>query len=425
MRIAWAPILACVLSIGPRAAHSGDVAPGPVLRTTVGTVAIGDYKEDRISFELVRSDQKFSLDPRRVASADEIFKALQDSANTSKSVSVHYFVEGASFAVGDSKPTYVVHDITYDERTIEAEQSAPAGSATVPSSERDLAASSLAKGIALAGDPDTANARKALSVAVASNALETALKVLALKTRSRLSADEALANWPAGAKRDELLFASLQDARAWQKLAPNDFDAAEAIAGGLVSLGAYDEGIALYRDIIAKSPDDYFWSEMRIEAAYRALGQVDKALAELDAVAKHGEGSGMAFHYHRGRALIDSGRYEDAVAEYNAGLREQPDYSGAFLQRSCALARLGRLQDAIVNYKEYMKVSQQYGHDVARAPGLKHDDERSSEVVRDLAELFAKDPVAKTDIPCVGRWDWGEAKRERSVLLPAVSVAKP
>jgi len=385
----------------------------------VGIVSTGDYKEAGVSFELVRIDQKFMVDPRLVPAADDIFKALQDSANTSKSISVHYFVDGAYFGARDSKPTYLVHDITYEGKTIVAEQALPSTGLITAPTARDSAASSLAKGIALAGDPDTAEARKALSDAFASDALEPALKSLAFKTRSRLGRDEALASWPPGAKRDEFLYASLQDAQAWQKLAPDDFDAQEDVASALIELGAYDEGIALYREIMTKAPDQFFWSEMRIEAAYRTLGQVDKSLAELDAVVKHGDGSGMAYHYHRGRALIDAGRFEDAVAEYNAGLKEQPDYGGAFLQRSCALARLGRLQDAIIDYRQYVKANDAYGHDVARAPGLKYDDERAESALRALAELFAKNPVAQTDIPCVGNWDWGEAKRGRSTLLPA------
>jgi tetratricopeptide (TPR) repeat protein len=413
MRLVFRAVFAVALLSSPALAD-------PVLRTTLGVVDGGGQDGGRFWFELDRIDQRFVLDLREVAAMDEVVKALKASTATGRAVSVHYFVDGATFGMGESKPSFIVHDITYDGHNIAAEQTLPAQAAGPAPSDRDKAAAQLAEGIALAGDADAAPSRRALSAAIDSTALEQSLKALALKTRAELNDGDALQNWMPGNDRDKLFIASLADARAWQSLSPADSHAAAAVARALAVLGAYDEAIALYRDMIRNWPQQNFWQEIRIAAIYRTMGRYDRSLAELDTLAKSGDGNGMGYHYHRGWTLSAAGRYGEAVAEFTEGLKDQPDFGGAFMRRACALARTGKLKEAIADERETIKSLSGFGNDTPPSPSLRHDQDRSAEILKTLETAYARDANAVSDAPCTGYWDWGDDGRTRSPLLPPV-----
>lgn len=422
MRIVFAAIAIGAVIASPTFAERVEVASPPLLRTTVGVVERGDGDDGRIWFDLVRIDQRFAFDPRKAASLEELMKALLDSQSTSKSVSVHFFVDGATFEYGAAKPTYFVHDITYEDQTFALESQIVGRDPNSVPLDRDVATAALAKGIALAGDPDTREARQSLSSAIQSTALEPTLKALALKTRSDLAENDALGNWPAGNDRDQRLLLALQDAQAWRSLAPEDAHASAAVARGLFHLGALDDAAAIFHEALKKWPEEKFRTEIELARIYRVRKQYDLALTELDNLAKSGDGSGMAYHYHRGWILRLSGRYDDAIAEFTAGLKDQPDYSGALMERACAFAQTGRLKEAITDWRQVLKYDAQWGSDTPRSPGAKHDNDRNREVEKALEAANVRNPTEKSDAACTGFWDWGEDYRERSALLQAPVV---
>lgn len=400
---------------------------GDVLRTTAGVVeTAGSDDERHVWFELDRIDQRFVFDAEKLSSADDIIAALKGSRETGRAISVHYFVDGASFPFDSAKPIFIVHEATYDGKTIPLDDAPPPPDPNAVPLPRDIAAAALAKGIALAGDSDPREAVHLVSSAIASPALELPLQALAYKVRRGIYIGTALSAWPPGVERDKLFMVALADSRAWQQLAPDDPHTAPAVAESLAYLGAYDEAIAAYRQAIARWPDQDFWPEIRIAAIYRSLGDYGRSLATLDEIVKHdGAQTGMAWHYHRGWTLRMAGRLDEAIAEFDAGLKSQPDYGGAFFQRACALAQTGRLKDAIADQKQYIGTFAVYGNDAPPSPQLKHDRERAIEAEKELEAAYAGDPSAKTDAACVGYWDWGEDKRERSALLPAVATPSP
>jgi tetratricopeptide (TPR) repeat protein len=161
-----------------------------------------------------------------------------------------------------------------------------------------------------------------------------------------------------------------------------------------------------------------FRTEIELARIYRIRGQYDLALAELDKLAKTGDGTGMAYHYHRGWILRLAGRYDDAIAELSAGLQDQPDYSGALAQRACIFARSGRLKEALADWQGVLKYAAQWGSDTPLSPGARYDGNRNLEVENDLGAAYARNGSEKTEVACTGFWDWGENYRERSALLP-------
>jgi tetratricopeptide (TPR) repeat protein len=399
----------------------------PVLRTTVGVVDLADADDnDHVWFELDRIDQRFAFDGNKLVSLDQIAAALKDSHDTGKSIAVHYFIDGATFPFANTKPVFTVHELIYGGKTIAVDDAPPLPDPNAVPLPRDLAAADLAKGIALAGDPDPGEAIAALSRAIASPALETPLQALAYKTRGQVYVGAAISTRPPGAERDKLLAQSLADARAWQALAPDDLHAVSAVGEALAYLGAYEAALREYRQIITRWPEEDFWPEIRIAGVYRSLGDYEKSFAALDDLVKRdGPQDGMAYHYHRGWTLRLAGRLDEAIAEFGAGLKSQPDYGGAFFQRACALAQTGRLREALLDQQEFIKSFTAYGSDTPPSPQLKHDRERADDVERQLEAMAANNPATKTDLPCTGYWDWGDAKREPSPLLGPPAAQGP
>jgi tetratricopeptide (TPR) repeat protein len=409
-------IASLFLIVPPVCAANGATSP---FRTTSGIISDGEQNGSRIWFDLTRIDQRFIVYGVDTVTAGEVMKILKDSSSTSKSVSVHYFLDGASFVTGSPKPTYIVHDLTYDDRTIQLLQTLPPADPNAVQTAHDVAAGNLAMGIALAGDADTSEALRALGLALDGNALDAPLKALALKTRSSINEDAALANFPPGQERDKLLVAALNDARAWAAISQTDSHAATAVARDLSSLGAFDEATDAFKSISKKWPEDDFWSQIGIVTIQRHRGEYDAALAVLDDIAKHGsEQLGMAYYFHRGLTLSEAGRYADAVTTFNEGFKSQPDYGVAFFERACANAKLGRLKEAIADQEAYIKAMSAYGSDTPPGAGVAHDQQRMPAALAGLKAAYAQNPNQPGDAACTGYWDWGESKRERSSLLP-------
>jgi tetratricopeptide (TPR) repeat protein len=394
----------------------------PNLRTTIGVVSLIDSDEDGHAwFEFDRIDERFLMDAN-VATAEAISHALKDSVETGRSVSVQYFIDGGVFPFGSTKPAFVVHQITYKGETIPVEASPPMPDPNAVPLPRDVAAENLAKGLAFAGDSDLREALPLLTAAIGSPALESPLRALALKTRESLYATHAATDWPPGEERDKLLLSALADARAWQSLASDDPHAASAIPSNLAALGDYASAIAQYRQIATRWPEEDFWPEIRIAGIERTLGDYDEALATLDDLAKgHASEIGMAYHYHRGWTFLKMGRFADAAVEFTEGFKSQPDYPGASFRRACAYAETGKLKEAIADYEQYIAGFEAYPTQSRNTPGQKYDEARAAQVLAELRQTAAVNPNAKLDAPCVGYWDWGDAKRERSQFLPELS----
>lgn len=379
-------------------------------------------KGGRISFVLYEAGERFVMDAKQVPSTDDMLGALDDSDKTRRGVVVHFYADDGRFEPGDSMPSFTARDVEYDGKILKGEAQPPRLNAKSATPARDKAAADLAKGIALMGEFNFADARPALNRAVTSGALEPNMQVLALNRRGQLNSRDAFYNHPAGPDRDKLLRASLVDAMAWQALMPESGDALAALADAKTALGAYDEALAIYRGMLDKWPRAKYATYMRIEGIYLTQGEYDKALGALDELVKNaGPQSGMAYHYHRGWILNEMGRYDDAIAEFSAGLKSQPDYSWALVKRACAYGQTGKLAEAVADQDAAMKL---LDRDPAGAlQETKSNREHAGEVLTRLRELLAKDAHARSDVACTGYLSGQGTKRARSELLPPQQAA--
>jgi tetratricopeptide (TPR) repeat protein len=382
-----------------------------------GVVSAGGEKDGQTWFEFDRVDQHFVLDDALVADPQAVFAVLQNSSDSGRSVVIRYDINSGIFDPDASKPSYVVRELVYDGRTVGGQ----VGSTKRMPDTTTLgkAQSLLARGVALHGADDDQGAISALNEALAGGALSGPRKALALKTLGRATDDLAFLSCPPGAKRDKLLMAALAAFQSWQALSPDDADAASEAASALSDLDAYGEALKAYRAAADKWPEKSFWPLIRLGAIHRTLGDNAAALAALDEItAKGGQPIGMAYHYHRGWTLNDLGRFDEAIVEFTAGIKEQPDYAWAFAMRSCAFASLGRLDKAAADQDQAIGLMRDDLMSGTATDAQTQDINRAMAVADQLRAAKARDEHAKIDGLCRGYVNRGDEKRDRSPLLP-------
>jgi tetratricopeptide (TPR) repeat protein len=242
--------------------------------------------------------------------------------------------------------------------------------------------------------------------------------VRATALRARGEAAEALAadqEW-GGEAFDRLLIAALADYRARVAIDPGDPDAFYAVGKALSDLGAYDEALAIYETIGRRWPAEALRVATRTGAIYRQKGDYQRALAQLDHLAERaGRPDGMRFAYHRAWTLLLLGRFREARAEIDIGLRFQPDYSSAWNLRSCADAQLGAIDEARQDQQRGLDVYE----DLARSgePGLEADIARGRHLVEVLGATRGTVSGEILNEACRAPWRNYDQSRSRSPLL--------
>jgi tetratricopeptide (TPR) repeat protein len=384
-----------------------------------GVVEKVDSTARFISFELYGASGRYAADRAKVANADDFLAALNASTNTSRSIMVRYYAATGTILPDDRVPTFIVASIQYEGRTIAGEPALDA----MPASARLRPDARLAHAIALQDGGRHADARAMLDVLLRGEDLLPLHRGVALRTRANANSDDAMYNHRAGAERDRLLIASLNDALALKQLDGGGPAGDSLAASALQNLGAHAEAIASYRARLERKPEDTYWMLLMIGVSHRAQGQYQQALAAYDEiVSRLGPQEGMAFHYHRGWTLLEMGRLPEAVDEFTAGLKNQPDYPGAFMRRACALAKLGRLREALSDQEAVVAGIREWGV-AAPTAATKALLERSTVVVAELRAAVARNQQGPMDAPCIDGWN-SDPPRERSPLLPRTATPK-
>lgn len=390
--------------------------PSTTLATS-GTVEFYVPRGGTISFQLSNGDQRFVLQKRRTKDPKAVIEALQGSYETGRGVTVRFDLKDASIDKATNRPTYLVRELRYNEKTIQGMRgdAEPSEHGNETNAEAKAA---LARGVALQGANRPNEARVALDRAIAAKSLEFPLRRLAFKTRGYALRQEVAGTHPQPTDEgDQQLIRALADFETWAKLAPESSDPLFAIGSTLQSLGAFDEALQLYAWLGREWPEQYYRVAVRIGATHRQVGDFDKALQTLDRmVKKHGPQDGMMFHYHRARTLIELRRYIEAAAELSIGLKQQPDYQWAFVHRACAFAMSSQLKQAAADQEEAVRLMRS-ADEGARDPHWNENVQRAEAVLRELQQRAAEGATHPVSAPCEGYPNYGEQRRTRSRLL--------
>lgn len=384
----------------------------PVLRDQTMVTALGIAH----SVEVRDGDAWFWLQGNRarygIARPDDgVLNLLRASEETGNAVSLQVHLDGARFGLVTNDPEYWVHSVEYLGK--------PHGKfeARIRWSWRDMApgGAGLLRGFALQEAWRPEDAVNALNPSIEANSLQGARLALAYLTRGDALNSMAYPSGHAFRDRDDrLLVRAIADFRQAAALDPSDHRALFWQGNAARSLGAYEEALALYDEVERRWPEQYFRAAILRGATYRQIGKFDAALRELDALVKeHGPQDGMMYHYHRGWTLNELQRYPEAVKEFSAGLRSQPDYIGALGARSCAYAQQGKIERAIADQKLALEKWQV----VARlSPTNKHSPDRRAEFENILSKLqvaLQSAPNAPNDAPCDDTSDSPLIKRRK------------
>jgi tetratricopeptide (TPR) repeat protein len=384
---------------------------------TRGVVRSGDREGRAIWFELGFGDSRFVLvgsgyDPRA------IFEAINDSNETGRSVTVRFDSDAVGIDSQDGqKPAYVVREITYDDRLLPGVAGAAGRWGRSPS----VAEAALARGLAAYKADNYALASAEVSKSIESGSLEPELLALAYKTRGNALADEVTATRTQPDEAgDRQLMRALEDMQKWASLDPDEPVAVSNIAHIQRSLGAYEEAFESYAEISRKWPSRYYRTAILVGATHRQMGKPEEALRALDElVEEHGPQDGMMFHYHRGWTLSELRRYADAVEEFTTGLKAQPDYTWALIKRSCALAQLGRVPEALKDMEQALDLLRKSDPELFVSKGSREMNARTEAIVGELRQATASAGSKPNSIPCDGYPDYGgEWPRTRSQWLP-------
>jgi tetratricopeptide (TPR) repeat protein len=363
-------------------------------------------------FELNDDERRFRLPRLGAAALEPYLDVLAAASERGFAVRVRFDVAGSADA-----ETGVA---TYRLCSLTVGNVAPIGDETVncpavSASNAQEAEALVARALAITLSQPQA-ARRLFGEALADRNLAPQLRRLALKWRGE--AGEALAEaepW-ASQSHDQLLVEALADYRAWARLAPDDPDPQHAIAFVLAKLGAYADAMAVYAAVGGRWPEEAFNVAIRTGTIHRQQGDYREALAVLDRyAAREGAPDGMRFAYHRGWTLIMLGRHDEAIVELNRGMESQPDYSSAYLLRSCAHAQVGSFADALRDQERGLELLANSARDGEL--GLEPDIARSRGLIETLRRAVAEGRREPLPAACQGHWDKYITTRPRSPLL--------
>jgi protein O-mannosyl-transferase len=129
------------------------------------------------------------------------------------------------------------------------------------------------------------------------------------------------------------------------------FLATAAVGFGLTTLERnqdYRSAVTLWTDTVSQVPDNPRPHDNLADALLE-IGRVPEAVAQYEAALRIDPNDAQA-HYNLGGVLLDAGRTDEAILEYQAAVRSAPGFSWARDNLGTALARAGRLQEALEQY---------------------------------------------------------------------------
>ncbi|MCW5573639.1 MAG: hypothetical protein KIT37_11485, partial [Steroidobacteraceae bacterium] len=233
---------------------------------TRGIVQDYDIKGRTLWIELVRSDLVFMVDVPATPNSAGLIGLLDAAAADSRTVTLTYDLADGALQSGTGRPIAILRSIRHDGVSVVGTKGALAYPIASPRRASRAAELALARGVAFAQAARHAESIEVLDEALRTDQLGGAARGLAFKTRGndRIGIIDATVLDPTP-ESDRTLIAAIEDFRAWRALAPGSADPLYEEAYALRDLGAYEEALAVYREI-AKDKNERFWSSIRIAA---------------------------------------------------------------------------------------------------------------------------------------------------------------
>ena len=186
-------------------------------------------------------------------------------------------------------------------------------------------------------------------------------------------------------------------------------------------LGAYDEAFADFETLRLLEGDFPMWSLVRKGGLLKRLGQYEEAHLAFQTVLGIWNEPLMPPYYHMALTYKEQGEHQLLVKAIDEGMKAQSDYGSAYKERACAKAKLGRFDEAVIDYEQGIKLDAKWSYD-AGYPSFEHNtnvETKEFEYLKLLA-TGAVSPNQET-IQKLCKQDWWhlyfDQKREKSHLL--------
>lgn len=189
-------------------------------------------------------------------------------------------------------------------------------------------------------------------------------------------------------------------------------------------LGAYSEAFEDFDRRRALEGARPMWSLIGRGGLHRQLGEYDLAIQSFEEVIDAWAPEGlMPPNYHLALTYMKMGRFEEALAALDAGIKAQKDFAFAFIMRGCVKANLGRYDEAVADYERGMELKELYPTNPDRTyPSDEFDDAVFAGELSYLRDLASgrTEPDAKR-LAAFGQKGWWmlryQVRRERSAVL--------
>ena len=124
-----------------------------------------------------------------------------------------------------------------------------------------------------------------------------------------------------------------------------------------IGVGCYEEALASAQQLVQVKDKAYLaWYELAL--AHKALGHDEEALQALERALRAGGNVLPAIPQSKGDWLYQLGRYEEARAAYEFGLRGSPRVRALWAGKTKALRALKRDQEAEAAEQELQRLEQ-------------------------------------------------------------------
>ena len=409
----WLMLAAVACSSAFAAIQASEIASEEGAHEVQGMLIEGAYEPGgRSWFALWNPDVRYVFDPG--PASDDLWMLVERAGDNFRSVTVWYDAASGRLSEPEGVVAYPVCAVMLDEVRIEVQKSC--GSASEGIEGRTSAEGALALGLAELHENDARSARQWLDRALAAQPASPDLKRIALRARAEAFGQIAYEEEPWSEDADRARIAALADYRELARLVPDDVEVRFAIGAALEELGDYAGAEAAYKAVLERWRGESYRVAVRLGAIYRRQGDNERALEQLDQlIAREGPQDGMRLHYHRGWTLTRLGRFDEAVAAFDAGLQFQPDYSWAYIRRACAKASAGRLSEALEDFELGKPLLA--GIPGAELPVITHDLRRIEVIERELRSLVAAGKNEPYPQACDGFWGRDDEMRSLSPLL--------